>query len=61
MKKENEIFNLATDIANCVPVSQDDKRIIRSTALKLCVIAIRAYRDDPSLPHKLEMMAEYSS
>lgn len=61
MRDEDQIFNLATDVANCVPVRTQGKMSVRSSILRIVVLAVKAYRKDPSIMDRLEAMAKYSS
>ena len=56
-----DLFNLATDSANCAFGTARSKRKLRSSILKLLVIAIRCSKQDPTLEDELMKMSEYSA
>jgi hypothetical protein len=59
MKKE-EMFNAATDIANCIMFNKRRKLKARSTILRLIVLGIRESKHNPNIENELKLMADYS-
>ena len=60
MDAKKEIFNLATDIANCLPARLETKRKHRATILRLVSIAIQESERDPNLLEEIKLMIDIS-
>ncbi len=60
METKEDLFNHATDLANCILADAARKRRARSTILRLIVMGIQTAKLHPEIERELELMAEYS-
>ena len=58
MMDDKQIFNMATDISNLVLVSKGGKCKIRASIMRIAIMAIWAYRENPDILDKLQSLVE---
>lgn len=56
MSTEIEIFNVATDIANCVPTGKYNKIRLRDSVFKLVISTAERAAKDPNLIDKMKQL-----
>ena len=60
MSTTEQIYNLATDIANVVPAEAYYKRQVRKQILQVAIMAIESQQADDSTVKELGSMVKYS-
>jgi hypothetical protein len=61
MATYKDVHRIATNIANCFPTNLENKRLVRSTVVDAAIVAVEAYRRDPSTLDELRAMAKYGN